>query len=196
MKLTARRVSKLEIKNADALKALAEEEHKKKEAETREARNREAETRLWAMFCHYYEDPSGQCSEEAAIMLERVLQNVNDIGEPDIEKISLEERAFYYMLYEVFEVIDPEWLIDNEIDYQLDKLLGKDAAQEFRSEATMDERIILLDNRLGPSWRAVQFEYPACEQLNIEPEKIERFLRGREAIKEVAEGTWTGKVKV
>ena len=186
------KIARLEVQNANALNALAEEERKKKEEETREARNKEAEARQWLMLQHYHEDLFGPCSDEATAMLKRILKHVNKYGEPDIEKMSAEERAFWFVLDEVFDCIDTEWLIDNEIDYQLDKLLGEDGAQKLRSETTVDDRISILDERLGSSWRAIQYEYPPRGKLDVEPEVLERFLRGQEAAKEVAEGTWTG----
>lgn len=186
------KIARLEVQNANALNALAEEERKKKEEETLEARNKEAEARQWVMLQHYIEGECGTCSDEAKVMLKRVLKHVSKYGEPDIEKMSTEERAFWYMLDEVFYCIESEWLLDNEIDYQLEELLGEEGAQKLRSETGMDDRIRILDDHLGPSWRAVQYDYPPCDKLDVEPAVLERFLRGREALKEVAEGNWTG----
>jgi len=193
MKLTAsKRVGRLEVNNARSIERLAEEERKKKEEETREVRNKEAEARQWLMLLHYYEDNSGPCADDAKVMLKRILKHVNEYGEPDIEKMSTEERAFWCMFDEVFNCIGTDCLVTNEIDYQLDKLLGEEGAQKFRTETTYDDLIRFLDKRLGPSWRAIQYEYPPREPLNIDPETAQRFLRGQQAVKEVTEGNWTG----
>jgi len=54
-------------------------------------------------------------------LLERVLKHFEECSEdPNTEMMSFEERAFWFMLNTVFHCINEEWLIDNEIDYQLD----------------------------------------------------------------------------
>ena len=183
----------MEIQNADNIRSMAEEERKRKREETREARNKEAENCQWLMLQHYLECECGPCSDEAKIMLKRVLTRVKEYSDdPNIDVMSIEERGFWFMLNAVFRCIDPAWLIDNEIDYQLEKILGEENADAFRSKTSIDQRIEFLDEHLVSSWRAIQYEYPSYKPLDVEPEILERFLRGQEAIKEVVEGNWVG----
>lgn len=123
------------------------------------------------MLQHYLEGNCGPCSDEMKIMLKIVLEHVKEYSDdPNTEKMSIEERGFWFMLNEIFNCIDTAWLIDNEIDYQLDKFLGEEGAQKFRSAITVDERIVFLDEHLGPSWRAIQYDYSSFGSLDIEPD--------------------------
>lgn len=193
--ISSSRIGRLEAKSAREISFLAEEERRRIAEETRETRNQEAASRQWSMLLHYIEGDSGPGSDEAKAMLKRILRHVKEYSDDlDISMMCPEEKAFWHMLIAVFDCIDTEWLVSYEIDYQLDEILGEEAAQKFRVDTTMDERIAFLDEHLGPSWRAIQYEYASCEGLKWEPEALERFLRGQEAIKEVADGKYQSKI--
>jgi len=184
MKLTAK-ISRLEVKNASAFQALAEDERKKKAAALEEWREKNHARIAWDLFALLdgpkLEHPDNYIKEEGAeedvfidshlayfAMLDRVLKyGLNEEGFLDRSKMSTEERAFAVCLEHLFWRTDTDdgWLLSKGITDQA-IALGIGLAYH-KGEMSVAEVVQKIDeHRGGPEWRQICDTNASQEELD------------------------------
>jgi len=184
------RISRLEIKNADSINAMAEAERKKKLEALEKWREENSNRLAWELFAlvigpklehldnyNVHEDQSegdrAFCEAHQAFfaMVDRVLKHgFNEEGFLNLTKMNAEERAFAVCLEDLFNRYDTEdgWLLNRAITAQM-IALGLGMAHH-NSEMSTAEVVQKIDEwRGGPEWRQVA-------ATNADQEKLESLF--------------------
>lgn len=175
MKNTAsKRMSRLEVKSARGIEALAEEERRKKADALEEWRQQNCARIAWDLFAliegpklghpDNYKKEDGE--EDVFVdshlayfaMLDRILKHgLNEDGYLEMSKMSTEERAFAVCLENLYMKTDNDdgWLLNKGITDQA-IALGIGAALLTKHEISVAEAVRLIDeHRGGPEWRQI-----------------------------------------
>ncbi len=183
MRPTAK-VSKLEVKNADAIQAMAEAERRKKARALEEWRQKNYARIAWDLFALLegpkLEHPNNYIKEEGVedefvdshlayfAMLDRVLKyGLNEEGFLDQSKMSTEERAFAVCLERLYGRTDTDdgWLLNKAITDQ-SIALGLGLAF-YKGEISIAEVVQRIDeHRGGPEWRQICDSNEAQSELD------------------------------
>lgn len=176
MKLTAsKRISRLEVKSANAIDRMAEDQRVKKAEALEEWRHKNCSRIAWDLFALLegpkLEHPNNYVKKDGEeedvfvdshlayfAMLDRVLKHgLNEEGYLDMSKMSTEERAFAVCLERLFMRTDTEdgWLLEKAITDQA-IALGIGVALLSEHKLSIAEAVKQIDeHRDGPEWRQI-----------------------------------------
>lgn len=181
------RISRLEVKNAGSITAMAEAERKKKLEALEKWREQNSNRLSWDLFAlvigprlehpdnyKVHEDESDGdrafCESHQAFfaMVDRVLKHgFNEEGYLNLLSMDAEERAFAVCLEDLFDRYDTKdgWLLNRAITSQM-IALGLGSAHH-NGEISTAEVVQKIDEwRGGPEWRQIAYSNEEQEKLD------------------------------